>query len=57
MARPYTDKRDYAKDATFCEALAEGASLAAAGRAIGVTSRPARKRFDRICRDLGEQAQ
>lgn len=41
----------------FAEALANGDSISAAGRAIGVTKHVAHKHFKRLCAELGDQAQ
>ncbi len=50
-------KRDGERlDAIFCDALADGASIADAGKAIGCARSPANKRFARICREFGGQA-
>lgn len=47
---------DADKDAVFCEAIAEGATLSGAGRLISVGRAAATERFKRIRRELGAQA-
>ncbi len=43
-------------DPAFCDALADGASVAEAGRIVGISKRPAMRKFRRICLELGDQA-
>ena len=44
-------------DAIFCEAIANGHSITNAGRIVGLTQGPASRKFKRICREMGWQAQ
>ena len=43
-------------DAQFCELIADGLSIAEAGRAVGVSKSPAHRKWRRICAEMGERA-
>lgn len=40
----------------FCDLIANGMSIAAAGRVVGVTAEAAKSKWSKICAKYGEQA-
>lgn len=44
-----------ASDAMFCDLIADGMSIAEAGRAVGITKTPAHRKWRRICAEMGEK--